>query len=175
MKKYLFKLFAGFIVFLLGATWFYIETIDYSVSSNLSNHISMKVEKLEYEISNDKTFVITNRNSNKNIQLLIDNSITDNKVKVEIDHANILNVASNYYVINDDGKEFNKLDFESALSISKDTVLSLYDLGIDSLRDKTVYNYNLLRYPNIKVYVHENYRENIKFVNTNGEVYNPVK
>lgn len=174
MKKYLFKLFAGFIVFLLGATWFYIETIDYNVSANLSNNINIKEEKLEYEISNDKIFVITNRNSNSNIQLFIDNSIT-NKVKIEVEHADILNVISNYYLINDYGKELNKIDFESVLSISKNSVLSLYDLGIDSLKDKTIYNYNLLRYPTIKVYVHEDYRENIKFVNNDGKIYSPIK
>lgn len=174
MRKYLFKLFLGFVIFLVGAAYFYIETIDYKIDTNLASNIVMRDEVLEYEISKDKEFILSNSNTNKNMQLIIDNNL-DNKVKIEINYAEMLMLHSNYSTVKSNNKEVNRINLDSDLVPDWKNIVSLYDLGINSLNDKTIYNYNLLKYPLVRVYVHENYRANIKFVGKDGRVYNPVK
>ncbi len=172
MKNHLLMLFIGLAVFLIGIAWFYLETIDFDIDKNLTNNLEMEQEVLEYEIEDDETFRITNFNTNKNMNLYIDNSLS-NEVRIVVVYPDIMRIKSGYYTI--DEKNLVRINIENELVMNFDTLNDLYDLGIISLKNKTLYNYSLLKYSEVRVFVNEDYKENIEFVGTNGKAYNPVK
>ena len=172
MKNPLLMLFIGPAVFLIGIAWFYLETIDFDIDKNLTNNLEMEQEVLEYEIEDDETFRITNFNTNKNMNLYIDNSLS-NEVRIVVVYPDIMRIKSGYYTI--DEKNLVRINIENELVMNFDTLNDLYDLGIISLKNKTLYNYSLLKYSEVRVFVNEDYKENIEFVGTNGKAYNPVK
>lgn len=174
MKKYLMTLFMGFAFVLIGITCFYLETINYDVSSTLTSSFNMEQKILEYEIKDNQVFRITNFGTNKNMNLYIDNSLS-NEVRIVINHSDMLDIESDYYTKNNNDKELVRIDLESELIMNWDHAKDLADLGIISLKNKTIYNYTLLKYPEIRVFVNENYRENIEFINNYGKVYNPIR
>ena len=172
MKNHLLMLFIGLAVFLIGIAWFYLETIDFDIDKNLTNNLEMEQEVLEYEIEDDETFRITNFNTNKNMNLYIDNSLS-NEVRIVVVYPDIMRIKSGYYTI--DEKNLVRINIENELVMNFDTLNDLYDLGIISLKNKTLYNYSLLKYSEVRVFVNEDHKENIEFVGTNGKAYNPVK
>ncbi len=172
MRNHLLMLFVGLAVFLIGIAWFYLETINFDIDKNLTNNFEMKQEVLEYEVTDDETFRITNFNTNKNMNLYIDNSLS-NEVRIVVVYPDIMRVKSKYYTI--DEKDLVRINIENNLIMDFDTLNDLYDLGIISLKNKTLYNYSLLKYSEVRVFVNENYKENIEFVGTNGEAYNPIR
>lgn len=172
MRNHLLMLFVGLAVFLIGIAWFYLETINFDIDKNLTNNFEMKQEVLEYEVTDDETFRITNFNTNKNMNLYIDNSLS-NEVRIVVVYPDIMRVKSKYYTI--DEKDLVRINIENNLIMDFDTLNDLYDLGIISLKNKTLYNYSLLKYSEVRVFVNENYKEKIEFVGTNGEAYNPIR
>lgn len=174
MKKYLTTLFIGFALFLIGIAYFYIETINFDIDSSLPSNFNLKKEVLEYEIDSDQTYRITNLGTNKNMKLFIDNSLS-NEVKIVVDHFDMVAIESKYYTIDYNNNELVRIDLESKPIMNWNDIANLYDLGIVSLKNKTIYNYTLLKYPEIKVFVNENYRNNIEFVDNYGKAYAPIK
>lgn len=172
MRNHLLMLFVGLAVFLIGIAWFYLETINFDIDKNLTNNFEMQQEVLEYEISDDETFRITNFNTNKNMKLYIDNSLS-NEVRIVVVYPDIMRVKSKYYTI--DEKDLVRINIENELIMDFNTLNDLYDLGIISLKNETLYNYSLLKYSEVRVFVNENYKENIEFVNNYGKAYNPVE
>lgn len=170
MKKYLMTLFLGFAIFLIGISWFYIETMNYGVSDSLTSNFNMEKELLKYEINYDDTFKITNYGTDKNMKLFIDNSLS-NEVRIVISHSDMMNMKVDYY--ND--HDVVNIDFKRNLNPNFNDIIDIYDLGIISLKNKTVYNYTLLKYPEVLVFVNENYKTNIKFIDSNGNEYNPIR
>lgn len=174
MKKYLITLFIGFAVFLIGIAYFYIETLNYSVDSNLTSNFNFEQEVIEYEINNNETVVITNDNTNKNMSLFIDNSLS-NEIRIVVVHPDIIEINSKYNTKEYNNNQSITVNLNSDLIINLDNLSVLYDLGILSFKNKTLYNYTLLEYPEIRVYVNENYRSNVKFINNYGKTYNPIR
>lgn len=170
MKKYLMTLFLGFAIFLIGISWLYIETMNYGVSDSLTSNFNMEKELLKYEINSDDTFKISNYGTDKNMKLFIDNSLS-NEIRIVISHSDMMNMKVDYY---NDHNVVN-IDFKSHLNPNFNDIIDIYDLGIISLKNKTVYNYTLLKYPEVMVFVNENYRTNINFIDSNGKEYNPIR
>lgn len=173
MKKYLTTLFIGGALFLIGIAILYIETINYDTSLSLTSNLNYEQEVLQYEINNDQTFRITNDGTNKNMKLYIDNSLS-NEIRILVVHPDIIEIESDYNTKNNYNAEMIMIDLESKMLLDWNTVESLYDLGILSLKNRTIYNYTLLEYPEIRIFVNENYRNNIEFIDNNGKIYNPI-
>ena len=108
------------------------------------------------------------------INLYIDNTLS-NKVKVIVVYADLLKIDSELDTKLYKDKTVMNIDVESELIIDFDAINDFYTLGITSLNNKTMYNYTLLRYPEIKVFVNEKYRTNIEFVDKYGKAYNPIR
>lgn len=170
MKKYLGTLFLGFALFLIGFAWFYIETMDYEVSSSLTSNFDMNGEAFEYEISSLEKVRITNSGTDKNMKLYIDNHLS-NEVRIVVVHPEMVNVKSN---VTRKTKRTN-ITVKSDVVMDFNGIKNLYDFSVIGLKNKTIYNYTLFQYPEVRVFVNENYRGNVEFVGSGGNVYNPIK
>lgn len=174
MKKYLRTLFVGLVLFLIGIACFYIETINYDIGSSLTSNFTLEQKVIEYKINNNQTFKITNDGTNKNMNLFIDNTL-DNEVRIVVEHVDIIDIKNEYNSKKYLNDEVISVDMESDLELDWNGILDLYDLGIASLQNKTIYNYSLLKYPEVKVFVNEKNRSNIEFVDEHGKEYNPIR
>lgn len=170
MKKYLTTLFVGFAIFLIGFAWFYIETMDYEVSSSLTSNFDMNGEAFEYEITLEEKVRITNSGTDKNMKLYIDNHLS-NEVRIVVVHPKMVNVKSN---VTKRSKGTN-ITVRSDIAMDFDSIKDLYDFGVIGIKNKTIYNYTLFQYPEVRVFVNENFRNNVEFVGSGGNVYNPIK
>ena len=173
MKKYLRTLFIGLVLVLVGGACFYIETVKYDINPSLTTNFGFEQNVIEYEINNNEIFKITNDGTDKNMNLFIDNTL-DNEVRIVIEHVDIMNVNSKYNSKKHLNQEIINVDVESDIELNWDAIIDLYNLGLASLKNNTMYNYSLLKYPEVKVFVNEKNRSNIEFVDKYGKEYNPI-
>ena len=175
MKKYLLTLLIGFGLVILGGLTFRIETANYKKHNGLTTNFNFEYKVLEYTINTNETYRITNDGIDANMSLYIDNSLS-NEIRIVINHIDMLTVDSKNVTKINDGKRIINIDLESELELLdfKDAT-DFYKLGIASIKDKVAYNYSLLKNPEVRVYVHENYKSNIEFVDNYGKAYNPIK
>lgn len=173
MKSNLKFILIGFVIFVIGIICFTFELKNFNQSRGLTSNFEIKQEVIKYPITNDQNFRITNENTNNNINLYIDNNLS-NEVKIIVNYPNISKLKYDYSVINDD-INLVSINFESTTLLDFDSIKDIYELGLISFRDKVVYNYSLLEQPEIKVFVNEKYRKNIEFVGNYGKVYNPIR
>jgi len=173
MKKHLIVFVAGLILILIGIICFNIETCNYNISTNLTSNYNMEQIVLEYEKNKNETYRITNDGTNKNINLYIDNTLS-NKVKIVVVYADLLKIDSDLDTNVYEDENVINVDIESELIIDFDDINDFYTLGMASLNNKTMYNYTLLKYPEIKVFVNEKYKNNIELVDKYGKAYNPI-
>lgn len=174
MNKNIRFILIGFVIFLLGYICLQIETKDYLESNKLTSNFVMEQETLSYSIDDNKYFRITNNERNTNINLYIDNKLKD-EVKIVVSYPNFNVVEYDYSVTNLDNIKLIQIDFNSSSSLNMSDISDILQLGIKSLKDKVKYNYDLLIEPLVKIYVHEDYKENIQFVGKYGKVYNPIR
>lgn len=174
MTKYLFKVFTGMIIFIFGIGICYHEIVKFDKSDELTSNVSYITKTFDYTVNDNEIIRITNDNTNNNMTLFIDNDL-NNSVKIVIEYPSINEVEIN---INERKIQDNKIvmvDLESELLDEANTFSNLYDFVVQCIEHKTIYNYRMFKYPKIKVYVNENYRERVEFVDSYGKSYNPIR
>lgn len=172
MKKILMPLLVGFGIFILGIIAFSFEIKGYSTVDELYSSFIMKEEIIEYKINEEDVYKITNSGNDTNIDLYIDNNVS-NKIRIVVSHPVMTNIDYEYST-SDDG-DFIEIDFDSSFELNFDNLKSLFVVGMDGLKTKLKPNYDLLEYPIIKVFVNEKYKDNIKFVGKYGKVYSKIR
>lgn len=170
MKKHLTWFIVGLVLLLIGGICLNIELKNYQKSSYLTSNFVFEQKEFDYRIEPNKKYKITNNKSNNNINLYFDNSLQDN-IKIVIVYANLLDINSKY----EEYKAGASINLESDLELDLTAIKEIKKLGIASLNNKTIYNYTLLKYPKINVYVNEKYKDNIVFADKYGKEYNPSK
>lgn len=172
MKKALTPGIIGFIIFIVGIICFSLEIKTFDSNPFVSS-FKMKQEILEYKIDEEDIYRITNSEIDTNVNLYIDNNLS-NKMKIIVSHPVITKI--NYKYLNvDKEKDFISIDFDSSLELKIENLKTLLGMGINSIKEQVKYDYNLLEYPNIKVFVNEKYKDNIEFVGRYGKVYNQIR
>lgn len=174
MKKYCKFILVGFIIFIIGAIGFYVELKSFKETDNLPANFKMNQETFRYSINETDIFRITNNNTNVNVKAYIDNTL-DNDIKIIVNYPTLNKIDHDYTVTNYEKNKLIKIDFESSARLDVDGAKDLFILGILGFRDKIMYNYSLLEYPEVRVFVHEKYKENIEFVGSYGKVYKPIR
>jgi len=172
MKKILMPLLVGLGIFILGIIAFSFETKGYSSVNELDSSFIMREEIIEYKINEEDVYKITNSGNDTNIDLYIDNNVS-NKIRIVVTHPVMTNI--DYEYSTSDDNDFIEINFESSLEINFDNLKSLFAVGMESLKAKLKPNYDLLEYPIIKVYVNEKYKDSIKFVGKYGKVYSKIR
>jgi len=166
MKKTFIAIGIGLFIVILGIVLYNVETKNYYDASGINSGFMMKEEKFEYNISKDNIVTITNSGIDTNIQLNIDNSI-NGIVKIVVLHPEITEVTFDYS-FDDENKKNIVLDYDSDLLLNFDSLGTIFNVWMNGLKNKTNYNYSVLEYPIIKIYVNENNKEQIRLVGRYG-------
>lgn len=164
----------GFIVFLLGIIVYNVEIKDFEKREGLTSNFNMESLVLNYDINKNKVYRFTNDGTNKNLKLYINNNLTD-EIKVIVSYVDYSRVQYDFDTLSLNDKQVSVIDFETDKDLYFHDLKNLVGLGFVSFREKVIYNYSLLEYPEIQIFVNEKYRENIEFVGQYGEVYNPIR
>ena len=106
----------------------------------------------------------------KNIELIIDDDL-GSYLEITINHSTTNEVKANL-------KEFNNnvlISYEEELNLQLTDIEKIYNLGITCIKEKTIYNYPLIKYAEIEVRVSSDYAKYIKFVDSKGNEYSPYE
>lgn len=172
MRKILTPVIIGLIIFIVGIICFSLELKTFKPNEFVSS-FRMEQEVIEYKVNEDDIYRITNSGIDTNVNLYIDNSLA-NKIRIVVSHPVLTKIDYEYSTINDE-EEFISIDFDSSLELKFENIKTLFVMGINSIKEQIKYDYSLLEYPTIKVFVNEKYNDNIEFVGRYGKVYNQVR
>jgi len=164
----------GFIIFAIGFICFCFEIKDFNKSYNLTSNFIIKQEIIKYPIGSNETYRISNDKTNNNVNLYIDNNLSD-EVRIVVSYPDISKIEYDYSKTNSGENNLIRIDFESTTLLDFDSISDIFELGVATFKKEIMYNYTLLKYPEIRVYVNEKYKENIEFVGSYGKVYNPIR
>lgn len=173
MKKILTPVLMGILIFIIGVIYFSIEMRTFSKNGEFSSSFPMEEIVLEYNINEEDVYKITSSGIDNNVNLYIDNSLA-NKIKIVVLHPVITNIDYDY-VASDEEDNYIELDFDSSLNMNYDNLKMLFNVFVDGVKNKIQHDYDLIEYPIVRVYVHENYKDNVKFVGRYGKVYNQIR
>jgi len=124
-------------------TVFEIEYIQTIPSNNF------EVNKIEYEFDVNKDTKIYAHN----IEYIVDNTVENGKVKIEVEHYNDLTNV-NYYK-ETHNEEYDYINIYIIDNLNYNSGWKVYNLIIDNLKDDKIYKYDLLYNSNTKVYASE--------------------
>jgi len=116
----------------------YIETLP---SDNF------EINKIEYEFDITRNTKIYNRN----IEYIIDNTVENGKIKVEVEHYGLTNI--NYY--KETKEQYDYIIIHTIGNLNYNSGWKVYNLIIDNLKENKIYKYDLLYNSNTKVYANE--------------------
>ena len=128
----------------------------------------MSVLRYEYKMDTKKEYVIYNNGYDKNLEFVIDEDL-GSYIEVVITHSTTNEVKTS--IKTEDDKVI--ISYDKYLNITPSDFENIINLGVSCIKDKTIYNYTLLKYAKIQVRVSEKYKDNIKFVDSKGKEYTP--
>lgn len=147
-----------------------IETSSYKINQSLTTDFYTSTLRYEYKMDTTKEYVIYNNDHDKNLELVIDDDL-GSYIEVVITHSNTSEVKNT--LKNEEDKV--KISYNQELNIQTEDLENIINLGVSCIKDKTIYNYTLLKYAKIEVRVSSKYAENIKFVDSKGKEYTPYE
>ena len=157
-------------LFLLSIIWFGFDIgydkSPYKVSNELPERFEIISNKETFETKDIKSIYLKSDAKFENIEVHVDNTMKDEMI-IETEFYKTAEVSYSKSINND-----NKLmlEFNSDINFRPSNLVDLFDLGIESIRTETIYNYNLFKYPTIKVYVNSDNASKIIFVDYNEDI-----
>lgn len=145
------------IFFLFSLLLFSYETSGYEVNSSLPIGFKIENKTMYFDVMRGQDIILKTGSKYENIHIYTDDTLI-NQIRLELEYFETSNANYTYYFNETDDlfMEFNsELDFHVK---DFDYVLKLV---IDTIRDKTLYNYNLFKYPTINIYVSSDYLDNV--------------
>jgi len=169
LKKYVFITIISGLIIATSSITILFETSKYEINKNLTSDFSSSTLKYEYKINNKKDYIIYH-NGDKNLELVIDDDL-GSYLQIVVTHTttNVVNAK-----INEEDEKVKIIYYED-LDLKMKDFEKLFNLGIRCIKDKTIYNYTLLKYATIEVRVSSKYAENIKFIDEKGNEYTPYE
>lgn len=139
----------GLLLVLFGAMFLFYELKDFKYSSSLPEAFETKVKFTKFDISKKDKVIINNTSKLNNIKIQTNDSLGD-EIHVYVEYYKTAKV--NYiYQYNDNDDLLIKFDSDTTFGIRDiPDALGMVEKG---LIDKTIYNFNLFKYPNIKIFV----------------------
>ncbi|MDD6879606.1 MAG: hypothetical protein PUD59_05225 [bacterium] len=159
MKKNLNLLLIGFLLFIIGLISLGLELVNFNYVNNLPSYFSKNVESFTVNIDKNKNYEILRTKYNDNIEIkkIINNSL-DDEIYIEVEHSD---TSVSDITIKDD-KTITKIIFNNDIKITNSNLQDIYNLVIDSIANKKMYNYNLLKYSRVFIYGNEENLSKIK-------------
>lgn len=167
-KKYIVSIILSGILIAGSSVGALFETSSYKINQDLTTDFNMSVLRYEYKMDTKKEYVISNNGYDKNLELVIDEDL-GSYIEIVITHSTTNEVKTS--IKTEDEKV--RISYDQELNITTSDFENIINLGVSCIKDKTIYNYTLLKYAKIQVRVSEKYKDNIKFIDSNGKEYTP--
>ena len=170
IKRCLTTIIISSFVVVLGTVGLLVETKDYEINKSLTTDFKTSQIKYEYKINSKKDYVIYHDGRDTNLELVIDDDL-GSYLEIIITHTNT-------NIVNTKLKEENnkvRIMYDEDLNIHTSDIENIYNLALTCMKEKTIYNYTLLKYATIEVRVSSDYADNIKFVDKKGKEYTPYE
>lgn len=136
-------------VLIVGILAFSYETSSFEYKNGLPSDFQMVHKKEIFKINKKQDIIISSDSKLDNLKVLIDNNL-DNEIRIELEYYDTANVKYEYQFNDFDDL---KLRFKSDLDFQIDDTYNVIKLFVETFSNKTIYNYNLFKYPNIYIYV----------------------
>ena len=141
-------LYIGLLALIFSILCFGYETNGYKLSTSLPNSMETITKSLSINISNiEKVNVKTNAKFN-NVELVQDNSLSD-IIVVKVEYFKTAEVSYKSYFKDSDDLD---IEFDGAVNFTMDNFTDVFKLGVETIRTKTMYNYNMFKYPKVTIY-----------------------
>lgn len=153
------------VVFLFSLVLFSYETGSYEYDDKLPKNFVVEEKILYFDIKNRDEIMLQTGSKYDNLHVYIDNNL-DDEIRVEFEYFETADVRYTYYFNEDD--DLN-IKFESAIKFEVDDFESVLKLVVETIRNQTMYNYNLFKYPTIRIYANHENIEKVTLLNYKGE------
>ena len=149
MRKNINLLLTGFLIFIIGLIVLNVELSKYNYVNYLPEEYEMKKESFTLKIEEGKKYVIQKGALHSNIIIQRDfiGGAPNNSVTIDVYHTKTSNT---FNVISTEGNTVNVV-FSNELKMTANDYKELYFLVTGCIREKTIYNYNLLKYSKIVI------------------------
>lgn len=148
----------SFIVLIIGVLFFGYETSSYEYVNGLPIEMETIVKEKVFELEENKKINIKNNSKLNNIEVIFDDTL-DNKMYVSFEYFETADVR---YVYTFNEYDDLNLIFTSSLDFHPENVNDVFKLIHSTFNRKTIYNYNMFKYPNIIIRINPKYRKDIK-------------
>lgn len=139
----------SFIVILAGVLFFGYETSSFEYQEKLPYGFKLNTKEVSFDISDKQKIILKSDSKLDNVKVVSDSTL-ENKIKVKFEYYDTADVRYEYnFNENDD----LNLTFASDLNFDISDSVDILSFFVSTFNKKTMYNYNLFKYPNIYVYV----------------------
>lgn len=170
LKKFIYPIIISGLFVSLSSVGLLIETSKYKVNQDLTTDFSISKMKYEYKINSNKEYIISNNSTDYNMELIIDDDL-GSYLEVVVSHTTTNEVKASLK----NGNNKVKISYDEDINIQFTDLEKIYNLALTSIKEKTIYNYTLLKYAKIEVRVSSDYAKNIKFIDSKGKEYKPYE
>ena len=150
MNKYVNYLLFGFLLFIIGLVIVNFDLRNYKYVNYLPDDYEMDTEIIKIKLDNNKNYKIKKAKNHKNI--IIDKreiySNDDETITIEINHTS---TSIAYGLVNSFGNNVNVILYNESKISGMTDLIKIYDLFVRCIKEKRVYNYNLLKYSKVVV------------------------
>ena len=150
MNKYVNCLLFGFLLFIIGLIIVNFDLKNYNYVNYLPSEFENKTEVITLSIDKNKTYSVMKAKYNQNIiiEKEINESIEDNVVMFEVNHTK---TSETFNTLKTDKNKVSIIFSNNFSVTSKNDLIKIYKLFVKCIKDKTIYNYNLLKYSKIVI------------------------
>lgn len=156
-RNHIFVLCISLVSLIIGGVLFVDDLMNYNYPTELTDsNLEALTESLTIDL--DKKTVFTFLDGD--VEYIIDNSIVDNKVLVEVTYYdNFVDIALKKYL----GEDLNQIIIYSEYDEATfETYMYLYDNMIEDLKDNNVFNYTKVNKYKVNIYCNEKTKELVK-------------
>lgn len=137
------------VMLLFSIVLFIYETGSYDYSDTLPGSFTLEEKTMYFDITSRNDVILQSGSKYDNMHVYIDNTL-ENEIRIELEYFETADVEYTYYFNEDDDLH---LKFNSNLDFSMYDFEHVLKLGVETLKNQTLYNYNLFKYPTISVYI----------------------
>ena len=125
------------------------ETNTYQVSNTLPDKMDTITQTFNMTLPNINDVYISSNAKFNNIELKVDNSL-NHTIRVDVEY---FKTSRTSYVSYFNDKNNIELRFDGEINFEVENLRDVFTLGMETIKNKTMYNYNMFKYPKVKIYV----------------------
>ena len=148
----------AFVLLILGVVFFAYETSSYEHINGLPDEMEIISKQSEFDLKEGKKINIKNNSKLNNLEVIYDDKL-ENKMIVTFDYFETADVK---YIYTFNENDDLNLTFTSKLNFQPENLNDVLKLINSTFNRKTLYNYNLFKYPNIIVRIDSKYKKSLK-------------